>query len=89
VRRSDHGPIFYFILTTWEFGGTLGQFATGLRVVQTDYRRLTFGQAAGRLALAVFLNALYGLSFLASIRGMILVRADGSRRFSSISRLSR
>jgi uncharacterized RDD family membrane protein YckC len=59
----------YFIFATWILGASFGQRALGLRVVQSDFRPPTLGHCAGRATLAFFLNACYGLSSLASLRG--------------------
>jgi uncharacterized RDD family membrane protein YckC len=59
----------YFVLSTWLLRATFGQLATGLRVVQTDYRRATFGQCAGRAMLSMLVIMTYGAAFLWAIRG--------------------
>jgi uncharacterized RDD family membrane protein YckC len=59
----------YFVLSTWLFRATLGQMVTGLRVVQADYRRATFGQCVGRAVLSVLVVMTYGAAFLSAIRG--------------------
>ena len=59
----------YFVLTTWLLRATVGQLVTGLRVVQTDHRRVTFGQCVGRSLLSVLVIMTYGAAFLSAIRG--------------------
>lgn len=59
----------YFALSTWLLRATLGQLITGLRVVQTDYRRVTFGQCVGRSLLSMVVVMTWGASFLSAIRG--------------------
>jgi uncharacterized RDD family membrane protein YckC len=59
----------YFALSTWLLRATFGQMATGLRVVQTDYRRATFGQCVGRAVLSVLVIVTYGAAFLSAMRG--------------------
>jgi len=61
--------IFYFPLSTWLLRGTLGQLAMGLRIVQTDYRRATFGQCAGRTVIAILAIMTCGATFLLAMRG--------------------
>jgi uncharacterized RDD family membrane protein YckC len=58
----------YFALSTWLLRATFGQFVTGLRVVQTDYRRATFGQCVGRAVLSVLVMLTYGAAFLSAMR---------------------
>jgi len=60
---------FYFALSTWLLQATLGQLLTGLRVVQTDYRRATFGQCVGRTVLAILTIMTWGAAFLPAMRG--------------------
>lgn len=60
-------PLAYFVLSSWIFGGSLGQLSLGLRVVQIDNRRLTFGQALGRTFLCIYLS--WGIFFLIALRG--------------------
>lgn len=59
----------YFALSIWLLRATFGQFVTGLRVVQTDYRRATFGQCVGRALLSVLVIVTYGAAFLSAMRG--------------------
>jgi uncharacterized RDD family membrane protein YckC len=59
----------YFALSTWLLRATLGQLVTGLRVVQTDYRRATFGQCVARSLLSMVAVMTYGAAFLSAIRG--------------------
>ena len=40
----------------------------GLRVVQTDYRRATFGQCVGRALLSILVIMTYGAAFLSAMR---------------------
>lgn len=58
----------YFALSTWLLRATFGQFVTDLRVVQTDYRRATFGQCVGRAVLSVLVMMTYGAAFLSAMR---------------------
>ena len=58
----------YFALSTWLLRATFGQFVAGLRVVQTDYRRATFGQCVGRAVLSVLVMMTYGAAFLSAMR---------------------
>jgi len=60
---------FYFALSTWLLQATFGQLLTGLRVVQTDYRRVTFGQCTGRTVLAILAIWTWGAAFLPAMRG--------------------
>jgi uncharacterized RDD family membrane protein YckC len=57
----------YLVLLTWILGATVGQLVTGIRVVQADYRRATFGQCVGRTALTVLVIWTFGAAFLAAI----------------------
>jgi uncharacterized RDD family membrane protein YckC len=59
----------YFALSTWLLRATFGQLVTGLRVVQTDYRRATFGQCVGRSVLSLLVIMTYGAGFLSALRG--------------------
>jgi len=60
----------YFSLSTWLLRATPGQLALSLRVVQTDYRRVTLGQSIGRAVLSVVLVLFtYGGDFLWAMRG--------------------
>ncbi len=58
----------YSALSTWLLRATFGQFVTGLRVVQTDYRRATFGQCVGRAVLLTLVMMTYGAAFLSAMR---------------------
>lgn len=66
---SAYFALAYFALSTWLLRASLGQLATGLRVVQADYRRATFGQCVGRCLLSVLVVMTYGASFLWAVRG--------------------
>jgi uncharacterized RDD family membrane protein YckC len=57
----------YFVLLTWILGATIGQLLSGIRVLQTDHRRITFGQCVGRTALTVLVLWTYGAAFLSAI----------------------
>jgi uncharacterized RDD family membrane protein YckC len=57
----------YFVLLTWILGATVGQLFTGVRVLQADYRRATFGQCVGRTALTVLVLWTFGAAFLSAI----------------------
>ena len=59
----------YFALSTWLLRATFGQLVTDLRVVQTDYRRATFGQCVGRSVLSLLVIVTYGAGFLSALRG--------------------
>ena len=59
----------YFALSTWLLRASFGQLVTGLRVLQTDYRRATFAQCVGRAVLSVLVVMTYGASFLWAMRG--------------------
>ena len=60
----------YLILSTWLLGASVGQLLTGVRVLQCDYRRVTFGQCVGRTALLYFVGiGTGGASFLWAARG--------------------
>ena len=63
-----YGVFFYFALSTWLLRATLGQYLLGLRVVQTDYRRATFGQCVGRAVLSMLVILTYGAAFLSAMR---------------------
>ena len=63
-----YGSFGYFALSTWLLRATLGQYLLGLRVVQTDYRRATFGQCVGRSVLSVLVIMTYGAAFLSAMR---------------------
>jgi len=69
VIFAGYAVVAYFALSTWLLRATFGQYAMGLRVVQTDYRRATFGQCAGRAALLVVVLITWGAAFLWAIRG--------------------
>ena len=58
----------YFTLSTWLMRATVGQYLLGLRVVQADYRRATFGQCVGRAVLSMLVIVTYGAAFLSAMR---------------------
>ena len=61
--------IGYFILSTWVLEATLGQWLNGLKVLQTDYRHVTFAQSVGRSLLTFLVVMSYGAAFLSALRG--------------------
>lgn len=63
------GMTAYFMVSTWLFAATLGQLFTGLRVLQSDYRHVTFGQSVGRTLLTFLVIMTYGAAFLSAMRG--------------------
>ena len=68
VITMAYGVFGYFALSTWLMRATFGQYILGLRVVQTDYRRATFGQCVGRSILSVLVITTYGAAFLSAMR---------------------
>ena len=68
VVSAGYLAFAYFALSTWLMRATLGQLITGLRVVQADYRRATFGQCVGRALLSLVVFMTYGAAFLSAMR---------------------
>jgi uncharacterized RDD family membrane protein YckC len=68
IVAMAYGVFGYFALSTWLLRATLGQYFLGLRVVQTDYRRATFGQCVGRAVLSMLVIVTYGAAFLSAMR---------------------
>lgn len=69
IVLAGYSFLGYFMLSTWMLSATLGQLLTGLRVMQTDYRRVTFGQSVGRSLLTVLVMFTSGAAFLSALRG--------------------
>ena len=69
LYAGAYGVIAYFALSSWVLRATFGQLAAGLRIVQTDYRRATFGQCVGRALLSALVILTYGAAFLSAFRG--------------------
>lgn len=59
----------YLAVFTWIFGATVGQLLMGIRVVQADYRRASFGQAIGRTVLLYLVLITFGAAFLSAMVG--------------------